>query len=161
MGTKLLTVVCVLVSAGLVTGRYYIPTVIMDTSTNSVCPPDSHMDAVRSQIADKISNVLANSCGDSRSGWKQVAFLNMTDPDETCPDAWRLYQDGSVRACGRPVGAASCNSVYFSPGGYAYTKVCGRVSMPVQTQETISHTIQLQGMKSTNPTLMESVWNSS
>ena len=124
----MVTVVCALVSACLVAGHYHIPTVIMDNPTNSACPPDSYLDAVRNQLNKNISDMLQSTCGDSRSGWKQVAFLNMTDPDENCPDAWRLYQDGSVRACGRPVGGASCNSVNFSPDGYAYTKICGRVT---------------------------------
>ena len=128
MEAKLLPFLCALVSAGFVAGHYQIPTVIMDTPTNSVCPLDSHLDAIRSQLNKKVSGMLGGRCGDPYSGWKRVAFLNMTDPDENCPDAWRLYQDGSARACGRPVGAASCNSVYYSPDGYAYSKVCGRVT---------------------------------
>ena len=128
MGAKLFTVVCALVSASLVAGHYHFSTVIMDTPTNSVCPPERHLDAVRSQLTNKVSDALASSCGDSRQGWKRIAFLNMTDADQTCPDAWSLYQVGSVRACGRQEGEASCDSVFYQIESYAYTKVCGRVT---------------------------------
>ena len=128
MEAKMLTVVCVLVSAGLVAGHYNMPTVIMDNPSNSVCPPDSHMDAVRTQLSNKISGMLAKTCGGSEYGWKKIAFLNMTDPDQNCPAAWRLYEYGLERACGRPVGVESCDSVQYSSDGYAYTQVCGRIT---------------------------------
>ena len=123
MVAKLLTVVCILVSAGLVAGQYHFPAVIIDTPANSVCPPDSHIDDVIAQITMNVSNLLSEmKCGDQGYGWKQVAFLNMTDPDQTCPDAWRLYEYGSVRACGRPVGDASCDSVFYGSDNYTYTE---------------------------------------
>ena len=121
-----LTVVCILVSTGLVAGQYHFPAVTIHTTTNSLCPPHK---AIRAQISESILvNLPKFECGDPEIGWRQVAYLNMTDPDQTCPDARRLYQDGSIRACGRPVGGASCDSVNFSPDGYAYTKICGRIT---------------------------------
>ena len=58
-----------------------------------------------------------------------MAFLNMTDPDETCPEHWRLYEQQNLRACGRQQSnTASCESVQFNSGGYSYTQVCGRVT---------------------------------
>ena len=57
-----------------------------------------------------------------------MGFLDMTDPDQTCPSSWRLYSQDSVRACGRQESnTASCDSVQFSPEGYEYTQVCGRI----------------------------------
>ena len=52
----------------------------------------------------------------------------MEDPDQTCPESLRLYEDGSVRACGRQeTDWGTCDSVWFSTGGYVYDEVCGRV----------------------------------
>ena len=34
--------------------------------------------------------------------WHRIAFLNMTDPSQQCPSAWREYNTSGVRACGRP-----------------------------------------------------------
>ena len=116
MKTQLYTAVRVLISAGLATAQtYHIPTVSLDTPDNSVCPPDAQLEAVRNSISGNLSDILVEiavnkttilettitipECGGS--GWRQVAFLDMTDPDQTCPSSWRLYSQDSVRACGR------------------------------------------------------------
>ena len=97
----------------------------------SSSPPNSQLDAIRnSQKCSLGIEITAlhdiSSCGGY--GWKRVAFLNMTDPDQTCPTAWRLYEQDSIRACGRQENNLdSCDSVLFSTGGYEYTQVCGRI----------------------------------
>ena len=59
--------------------------------------------------------------------WTRIAFLNMSDPTQQCPNAWRGYST-PVRSCGRPVTSRStCAPVYFSTNGMQYSKVCGRV----------------------------------
>ena len=139
MKTQLYTAMCVLISAGLATAQiYHIPTVSLDTPDNSVCPPDAQLEAVRNNISANLSDILVEiaankttipettECGGS--GWRRVAFLNMTDPDQTCPSSWRLFSQDSVRACGRQYSnIGSCDSVQFSPDGYEYTQVCGRI----------------------------------
>ena len=67
-------------------------------------------------------------CG-SGGGWTRLAYLNMSDSTVNCPSGFRLYQSGSVRACGRPVtSSGSCVSVEFSFNGTSYSQVCGRVT---------------------------------
>ena len=136
MKTQLYTAVCVLISAGLVTAQiYHIPTVSLDIRDNSVCPPDAQLETVRNSISGNLSDILVEIAANNHtipecggSGWRQVAFLDMTDPDQTCPSSWRLYSQDSVRACGRQENnIASCSSVQFSPDGYEYTQVCGRI----------------------------------
>ena len=34
-------------------------------------------------------------------GWTRIAYLNMTDTTESCPNGWRLYEVDNIRACGR------------------------------------------------------------
>ena len=136
MKTQLYIAVCVLTSAGLATAQtYHIPTVSLDTPDNSVCPPDAQLEIVRNSISANLSDILVEiaanktfipECGGS--GWRRVAFLDMTDPDQTCPSSWRLFSQGSVRACARrETNTSSCDSVQFSPDGYEYTQVCGRI----------------------------------
>ena len=64
-------------------------------------------------------------CGcDGPSTWTRVAFLNMSDPNEDCPDPWMrvLFPDP---ACGpRP---RSYRSVAFPSYGHEYSRVCGRI----------------------------------
>ena len=59
--------------------------------------------------------------------WQQVASINMSDPTQQCPSAWREYNASGVRACGRQTasgGMCSANS-YFAAN--QYTRVCGRL----------------------------------
>ena len=48
-------------------------------------------------------------CGKG-GGWRRIASLNMTDPNEKCPTQFRTYSQDGVRACGRPAtSSGSCN----------------------------------------------------
>ena len=67
---------------------------------------------------------LCNSGG----GWMKVAYLNMTDSSEKCPDKFRLYSKNGVRACGRPVSSGgSCVGITFPSGNIEYSQICGKV----------------------------------
>ena len=136
----LFTGFCILVSAGLVAGQiYHIPPVNLATEDSSTCPPDSKLEDARNLIHDQVDNLVPGiiaqfsnnftvpECGGS--GWRRVAFLDMTDPLQVCPDAWRLYDlYTTTRACGRQTDFfASCDSVIFSTGGQPYREVCGRM----------------------------------
>ena len=67
-------------------------------------------------------------CG-SGGGWTRLAYLDMSDSTVNCPSGFRLYQSGSVRACGRPItSSGSCVSVEFPSNGMSYSQVCGRVT---------------------------------
>ena len=65
-------------------------------------------------------------CG-IEGGWTRLAYLDMSDSTMSCPSGFRLYETGGVRACGRPVGGASCASITFPSNGISYSEVCGRV----------------------------------
>ena len=67
---------------------------------------------------------LCNSTG----GWMRVAYLNMTDSSEKCPDEFRLYNENGVRACGRPfTSEGSCVGTTFPSENIEYCQVCGKV----------------------------------
>ena len=57
--------------------------------------------------------------------WYRVAHLNMTDPSQQCPSAWREYD--TSRACGRPVSNGGSSSSQKFRICHQYSKVCGRV----------------------------------
>ena len=67
------------------------------------------------------------SCN-TRGGWTRVANLDMTDPNQQCPDGFRLVTrtTAPLRTCGRP-GPAGCVSTSFPVHGIEYSQVCGRV----------------------------------
>ena len=65
------------------------------------------------------------SCGPGL--WYCVAYLNISNPTEQCPSAWREYNSGGVRACGRPTSTSgSCPGVQYSTCNQ-YSRVCGRI----------------------------------
>ena len=150
MNTLLFILPFALYSAGLASGQLYqLPVVILETPEDAICPPDGDLEAARINITRNLSHILQEiaaefnqtieeidqndtttytvpECGGS--GWRRVAFLNMTDPTQQCPDSWREYGQDSVRACGRQEsGVASCSSVEYSPDGLEYTHVCGQI----------------------------------
>ena len=65
---------------------------------------------------------------DGEGGWTRVAYLNMTEPNATCPAGLirQEYNDIDHPLCGRN-DRAGCNSAIFSSIGLMYSKVCGQV----------------------------------
>ena len=60
-------------------------------------------------------------------GWVRVANLNMTNPNQQCPEnLQRSYTNQPIRLCGKSTDS-SCNSVIFTTYGVQYRQVCGRV----------------------------------
>ena len=69
---------------------------------------------------------MENLCN-LEGGWMRIANLNMTQTT-SCPTGFRLYTNGGVRACGRPVtSSGSCVEKIFSSSGIEYSQVCGKV----------------------------------
>ena len=66
-------------------------------------------------------------CGKG-GGWRRIASLNMTDPNEKCPTQFRNYSQDGVRACGRPVtNSGSCVGITFPSRDIKYSQLCGKV----------------------------------
>ena len=62
------------------------------------------------------------------TGWRRVAYLNMADPDASCPLGWKLNTFDSQRVCGRASDDSfSCDPTTFSVGGEEYSQVCGKI----------------------------------
>ena len=65
------------------------------------------------------------SCGGS-TGWRRVAYLNMSDPSQQCPSVWQEITTPH-RVCGRRSTSASCEGLTYSTGSEQYDQVCGRI----------------------------------
>ena len=58
-----------------------------------------------------------------------AAALNITDPFQFCPSAWRSGTINGIRVCGRPLTSNNmCHSTFYSTGGRTFSSVCGRVT---------------------------------
>ena len=66
---------------------------------------------------------------DGKGGWTRVAYINMTEPNATCPNGLTklTYNNIDHPLCGRESVMASCASTTFSPNGLTYSKVCGQL----------------------------------
>ena len=61
------------------------------------------------------------------SGWRRVAFINVTDTSYNCPTGLNLTSY-SKRTCGRShTTQRGYSSTIFSVGGLPYSRVCGRI----------------------------------
>ena len=67
---------------------------------------------------------MGELCG-SDEGWTRIAYLDMSNEEEKCPDGLKLYERNGKRACGRP--SSGCASVRFPFEGISYSEVCGKV----------------------------------
>ena len=64
-------------------------------------------------------------------GWRRVAFIDMTDPNQNCPQGLRLTDYTSlysIRLCGQAHTGSNCSSVTFPVDGAQYSQVCGRAT---------------------------------
>ena len=88
---------------------------------------------IRSLINNNVLPTLTSgpgygACGCGGPGWRRVAYLNMSDPTQTCPPVWELITTPR-RSCARPSNAPrqSCYSAMFPTQGIQYSHVCGRI----------------------------------
>ena len=95
------------------------------------CPSYEERERARNEIHQTVDNVISSYvsdvCGDSATGWRRVAFINMTDTSHSCTPGLKLTTY-SKRTCGRThTGRNNCSSTTFSVGGLPYSQVCGRI----------------------------------
>ena len=67
---------------------------------------------------------MARHCCGSTGGWMRVAYLNMTDTSQHCPEGFRL-RSGPKRTC--EMIDNDCTSILYHSHHIQYSKVCGRV----------------------------------
>ena len=95
---------------------------------------------VLSNVTTQLNDLAENNdlhnhvCG-STGGWTRAIYLDMTDPNTTCPSGWLLNTMNSKRTCDHINDDryyyyyhSNCTSVFFPVSGGAYNRVCGRVT---------------------------------
>ena len=108
------------------------------------CPAQQQRETALSNFRNEIAsalNKILHSCERSvlttpafRSvrecglgNWTRVAYLNMSDPMQSCPQAWGDRSANGVRVCGRPIDSyRGCHSICYHTD-HSYTTVCGQV----------------------------------
>ena len=66
---------------------------------------------------------------DGEGGWTRIAYINMTEPNATCPSNWEFNTADQHDYCRQQFNLTdrfTCSSVFFSSPSN-YSKVCGHV----------------------------------
>ena len=108
------------------------PGQILQGNGSQTCPSEIHLEMVRNQVDSATLSLLRESvipllqlCGGT-TGWRRVAYLNMSDPSQQCPSVWQEITTPH-RVCGRRSTSGSCEGLTYSTGSEQYNQVCGRM----------------------------------
>ena len=96
-------------------------------TNSSTCSTES-IEAAQRNVKCLIEQKIVNSpCSCGGDCWTRVAYLNMSDPQQTCPSNWTL-STSPVRGCGRSSSSSlTCDSVVYPVNDRTYSSVCGKI----------------------------------
>ena len=100
--------------------------VIPETDICRSCCPAKEQ---RETALHEIKNLISSKLRVANQLWTRVAYLNMSDPMQSCPQNWSDSRStNEVRVCGLPTDSTdNCNSTFYSTNGRSYTRVHGQV----------------------------------
>ena len=81
--------------------------------------------AANGSLVPVYCNMEGTNCGNT-TGWTRVAYLNMTQPGATCPQALVQKNTSGLDLCYRPEGSG-CYATIYSTLGLSYSQVCGQL----------------------------------
>ena len=130
------------------------PNQVLEGDGMQICPSDGQRGMARNAVKNATRSLLRESvipllqlpnnysCGGT-TGWRRVAYLNMSDSSQQCPSVWRdlnmsdpynrcpsVWQEITTphRVCGRKsVSTGSCEGLNYTTGSEQYNRVCGRI----------------------------------
>ena len=102
------------------------PAQVLQGDGSQTCPSEELLEILRSEVENATYTLFGESvvpilqgntfsCGGT-TGWRRVAYLNMSDSSQRCPSAWRDYST-PFRVCGRrsySVGRGSCQGLNYT-----------------------------------------------
>ena len=109
------------------------PGQVLQGDGSRTCPSEAQRGITRNEVKNDTRSLLRGSvvpllqlqnisCGGS--GWRRVAYLNMSDPSQQCPSVWREITTPH-RVCGRR--SSGCVGLTYTTGSAQYNQVCGRI----------------------------------
>ena len=90
---------------------------VLQGDGSQTCPSEEQHGVLRNEIKNATQRLLRESvvpCGDN-SGWRRVAYLNMSNPNQQCPSVWQEIITPH-RVCGRVSNVSSCEGVTYMTG---------------------------------------------
>ena len=136
------------------------------TAQGNICQKfnmlDAKLESSISLLTQYLSVQTQENCGSGL--WHRLVYLNMSDPSQQCPSAWREYNISGVKACGRPDNShGSCEAISYSTG-QTYSRVCGRVigyqyASPDAFNKHANNHIDLDGVSITYAMQQNHIWS--
>ncbi len=111
-------------------GLERIDTPIFEGGAANSCPSDEMRDEARTNASIAIRNILDGllvvpECGEGF--WEQVAFLDMSNSEQSCPSPW-VEDSSPARSCRSQLDEGGCEAIFFPVTGRSYTRICGRAT---------------------------------
>ena len=89
--------------------------------------PSGYYNIVTPQGVERVyCEMDTSNCGNITGGWMRAAYIDMTDPGNTCPENLTYTVQSATRMCRSSHTSGGCTSVTFPTHMTSYTKVCGR-----------------------------------
>ena len=110
------------------------PNQVLQGDGRQICPSEEQRGLARNEVKNATLSLLQESvvpllqgysCGGS-TGWRRVAYLNMSNSSQQCPSVWQEITT-PFRVCGRRSTSASCEGLNYTIGSEQYDQVCGRI----------------------------------
>ena len=111
------------------------PGQVLEGEGNQTCPSEEQRERVRNEVdnttlrllRETVVPLLQNFTCNGSTGWRRVAYLNMSNPSQQCPSVWREITMPH-RVCGRrSTSGYGCAGVNYTTGSEQYDQVCGRI----------------------------------
>ena len=148
---------------------------VLQGDGSQTCPSGAQRGITRNEVKNATQRLLQESivpllqanltqhpCGGS--GWRRVAYLNMSDPSQQCPSVWRQYTT-PFRVCGRRSSGPSCEGLTYSTGSEQYDQVCGRIiGYQIGSVDSFRHssrsidTYYVEGVSVTHGSPRQHIW---
>ena len=105
------------------------PVQVLQGDGSQTCPSEAQRERVRNEVKNATRGLLQELspsfyCGGT--GWRRVAYLNMSDPSQRCPSVWQEITTPR-RVCGRRLTTSACEGLNYTTGSQQYNQVCGRI----------------------------------
>ena len=146
---------------------------VLQSVDNQTCPSEEQQEIARNMVKTAARKLLRESvipllptffCGGS-TGWRRVAYLNMSDTSQQCPSVWQEITTPH-RVCGRRSTSASCEGLTYTTGGEHYDQVCGRIiGYQISTPDAFNgasqsiDNIYLDGVSVTHGSPRQHIWS--
>ena len=109
----------------------YKARVINSTVGDSTCPSNDRLQMARDEVTNEVRTLLRERICGGTFGWRQIAYIDMTNSEDQCPEGLEELNITGQRLCGKSAEVAAmsqtCASTTFSTNGMQYDEVCGRV----------------------------------